>query len=154
MITIRKATIEDLKTIQDLYSGLHDFEALFTDEFDKNWSYSEKGKKLFEKRLKGYKSIIFIAEEDDKPVGFALTHVFREIVRYRAEIAKLEYLFIKEEVRGKGVGSMLVSETKKILKKKKIPRLKVVAMTNNSNAISFYKKHGFSDFASILEMDL
>ena len=57
-------------------------------------------------------------------------------------------------MRGKGIGTLLLSETKKILRKKHIKRLKVVSMTANLDAVRFYRRMGFGDFASILEMDL
>lgn len=154
MITLKKANIKDLEIVLTLYKKLHEYETRFSDEFDENWAYSKKGKTFFESRLKGYNSITLIAKEDGKLAGFALAHIASTIMRHRKKIAVLEYLYVEKDQRGKGVGTMLLQEIKKILKDKKMSRLKVVSFSANSDAISFYKKNGFSDFASILEGDL
>ena len=151
---LRKATINDLETIQSLYKKLSEFELKFTDEFDEDWAYSKKGRAFFERRLKGYKSIVLIAEEDRKLVGFILVHIANTIMRHKKKIAVLEYLYVEENMREKGVGTKLLDEVKKMLRRKKISRLKVPVFSANINAISFYKKNGFDDFTSILEANI
>src|SRR3989344_4231472 len=151
MVTIRKATIKDLEVVQDLYKRLHEFEDTFTDEFDKDWAYSEKGKKFFASRLRSYNTIGLISEDDGRPMGFSLTYISSAKMRFRDKIALLEYLYVEEDMRGKGVGSKLLKSTKKILKEKQIKMLKVVSLSSNIDAINFYKRNGFGEFALILE---
>ena len=63
-------------------------------------------------------------------------------------------MIVLPEARGTGIGSKLVEEVKKWAKLKKVKRLKVIASSNNSRAIEFYKKKGFQDYDTVLEQDI
>ena len=154
MTTIRKAMINDLELLQSLWKKLHIYEEQFSDEFDENWAYSKKGSAKFENRLKGRNSIVFIAENNGKPVGFAVVHVSKTIMRHIDKIGLLEYLYVENDFRKKGVGTMLLRKVKNFLRNKKISRIKLTTFSANSNAIKFYKDHGIDDFVTILEGDL
>jgi len=64
---IKKAKLEDLKTLQDLNAKLFEKEH---EEYDKtldpDWPYSEEGKKYFEERIKN--GCTLLAELDGKIV--------------------------------------------------------------------------------------
>lgn len=154
MIKIRKATLEDLESISAFSKKLFEHETRFNKEFNQEWTYSETGQEYFKGRLKSDKSIVLVAEVDSKVVGYAITHMENFAFRNRNPLAELENMFVEEEVRGKGVGTMLVEETKKILKERKVPRIKVQAFYPNKQAINFYKKLGFNDFVTSMEIDL
>ncbi len=154
MITTRKATIKDLKELQAFHKRLSLFEAQFTNEFNLGWAYGEKGRKYFEKLLKGRNAFALIAQEGGKMIGYAAASVKKTTFRRRNKLAVLDNLFIADDYRGKGVGTMLVKEIEKKLKERKVPRLQLFAVRANERAIDFYKKNGFSEFMSILETDL
>lgn len=154
MITTRKATINDLEAILALNKGLFEYEAGLTDEFNQEWTYSEAGREFFKTRLENENVFALIAEEDSKIAGYILVRIQNTAFRKKNLLAELEHLFIKEEMREKGVGTMLMEEAKKILRSKNVPRLKVQALSANKNAISFYKDMGFSEFLTILETNL
>jgi len=154
MINIRKATIDDLEHILALNKKLFEYEAGFTGEFNQEWTCSQAGQEFFKTRLENENVFALIAEEDSSVLGYILVRIQETAFRKRNLIAEVEHLFIQEEMREKGVGTMLMEEIKKILRSKNVPRLKVQALSKNTNAISFYKKHGFSEFLSILEIDL
>ena len=155
MITIRKATIEDLEHILALNKKLFEYESGFTAEYNQEWTYSEVGKEFFRTRLENENAFALIAQEENGGIaGYILVRIQNTAFRKRSVLAEIENIFIKEEMREKGVGTMLMEEVKKILRSKNVPRLKVQALSKNINAIGFYKKHGFSEFLSILEIDL
>jgi ribosomal protein S18 acetylase RimI-like enzyme len=154
MIIIRKASIKDLEGILVLSQKLFEYETRFNREFNQEWTYSESGKEYFKIRIEGDKSIALVAEESGEIVGYAISYMQNFAFRKKNPLAELENMFVEEGFRGKGVGTMLVEEIKKQLKKRNVLRLKVEAFYPNTQAINFYKKLGFSNFASVLEMDL
>jgi len=154
MITVKKATVKDLEDVLALYKKLLDYEAVFTNEFKKGWEYSKKGRAFFESRLKGYNSFTLLAEKEGKLVGFAMTHISKAMARQRIKLATLEYLYTEENMRKKGIGTMLLEEVKKILRNKNVPRLRLTTFLENSNAINFYKDHEFKEFTLNMETDL
>jgi ribosomal protein S18 acetylase RimI-like enzyme len=154
MITIKKATIDDLENILALNKKLFEYEAGLTEEFNQEWTYSQAGKEFFKTRLENENAFALIAQEDGKIAGYILVRIQETAFRKRNLIADIEHLFIQEEMRKRGVGTMLVEKAKKILREKGVPRLKVQALFANKNAVDFYKEMGFNEFLSILETDL
>ena len=72
---------------------------------------------------------VLIAEEDEKPVGFALYfHNFSTFVGKPG--IYLEDLFVEPEMRGKGYGKALLVELAKIAKERNCGRLESVSYTH------------------------
>jgi ribosomal protein S18 acetylase RimI-like enzyme len=155
MITIRKATIKDLELVQNFNKKLHVYESQYSDEFDEEWVYSESGRAQFENRLKGRNSIVYIAEDNGQPVGFAMAHIFKAFMRKRIDkIGFLEYLYVEDKYRNKGIGAMLLEKVENFLRDKKISRIRLTTFTTNTDAIRFYSAHGIDKFVFILEGNL
>ena len=151
---IRKAITDDLEIIQSFQKKLSEYESQFTDEFNSSWSSSSKGKKFFEKTIKGRNSFGLIAEEDNKLIGYLVVTIRKSALRRRNKLALLDFLFVDDKYRDKGIGTMLLQEATRILKERKIPRFQLYVLKANVDAIDFYKKNGFTEFISIFEKDL
>jgi GNAT superfamily N-acetyltransferase len=63
-------------------------------------------------------------------------------------------MFVLEKYRGQGIGTRLFNAFFSWAKKKGAKRKLVMAYAPNSEAISFYKKQGFSDYALTMEGNL
>ena len=84
---------------------------------------------------------VLIAEEDEKPVGFALYfHNFSTFVGKPG--IYLEDLFVEPEMRGKGYGKALLVELAKIAKERNCGRLEWAVLDWNTPSIEFYKSLG------------
>ncbi|MBN2423022.1 GNAT family N-acetyltransferase [Candidatus Woesearchaeota archaeon] len=83
----------------------------------------------------------YLAFYENKPVGYIIF-----FMAYSSFLAKptlfLEDLFVLEEYRNKGIGKKLFRFCVKKAKEKNCGRLDWTVLDWNSNAISFYKKHG------------
>ena len=67
-IVIRKATLEDLRQVQDLNYKLFDFEYKnFDSSLNMGWTFSEEGEKYFRKVIE--KGTVWLAVDDDKIIG-------------------------------------------------------------------------------------
>ena len=63
-------------------------------------------------------------------------------------------MFIKDNLRGYGIGKRLINSFKDYCKENNIDNLIVTASSKNSNAINFYKRNGFEDFNLTLTMNI
>jgi len=131
---IRKATPKDTQTIFNLIYKLAVYEKL---ENDVITTVEELRINIFEKNY----AEVLIAEEDEKPVGFALYfHNFSTFVGKPG--IYLEDLFVEPEMRGKGYGKALLVELAKIAKERNCGRLEWAVLDWNTPSIEFYKSLG------------
>ncbi len=153
-IKIRKATLDDLKNIQNLSQELFEHDAQWEKFFNMKWSHDKNGERFFRKILTNRKCICFIAEVDSMAVGYLVasvlpTHFWRPIKR-----SEITNLFVKESFRGMNVGTKLVENFLKWSREKGIKRAVVVANANNEKVLSFYKKNRFLPEFITLEADI
>jgi len=144
-ITVRIANMADLKTIQKLGFELLDFERQNWDPtLDTDWPFSEEGKANYEKAIKEKYTII--AEEDGKPIGYLIGSIRPPIKGGARHIttAQLENIYIDSNYRRSRVGKKLFEHFASYCKKQKVDAMNVMVNAKNDNAISFYKKVGFS----------
>lgn len=131
---IRKATPEDTPTILHLITQLAIYEKL---EKEVITTVEELKTNIFEKNY----AEVLIAEENDKPIGFALYfHNFSTFVGKPG--IYLEDLFVEIEHRGKGYGKALLVELAKIAKERNCGRLEWSVLDWNTPSIEFYKSLG------------
>ncbi len=97
-----------------------------------NWGATEII--LRNKIIDGTKSKGFIAEDNNKMVGFLLYDINDDI----CEIIAL-YSFVER----KGIGSFLLNKIKEIATLKKCDRIVVITTNDNLIALKFYQKRGF-----------
>jgi ribosomal protein S18 acetylase RimI-like enzyme len=155
-VEIRRATPEDLETLQELDAKLFKREH---DNYDKllnlEWTRSEEGAAYFRKMLGNEEDRCFIAFADGKAVGFVVggrkkASLYRN-VRHQAE---LDSIFVIEEYQSKGVGKMLTERFLSWCKEKGFEKVRVDAYPGNKRALEFYRKHGFEDHLVRLEKDI
>ncbi len=83
-----------------------------------------------------------IAEADGKPAGI-MTYYFYKIATFSGKrIMYIEDVFIEENLRRNGIGSMFFDEAKKICAEMNCSRLEWKCLDWNSSARCFYEKIG------------
>lgn len=153
-IKIRKASIDDLKTIQDLSQELFEHDVQWDHFFNMNWSRSKNGAEFFRKILTKEKGVCFLAESDGMAVGYLAASVLPAPFWRPIKRTEITNLYIKKDFRGEHVGTKLVEHFLKWSKEKRIKRVAVVAHAGNEKALNFYQKNGFSPFLITLETDI
>lgn len=144
-IIIRKATINDLKTIQELNNELFKLEKENYDStLVENWPLSNDGKEYFEDLIKNH--YVIVATLNQEIVGYLAGTINERGSYEEIQYGELNNMFIGEEFRGYGTGRKLVNNFKEYCKSKSINNIKVVASFKNQNAINFYKNNGFNEF--------
>lgn len=134
-LILRWAREEDVPLILELILELAEYENL-TQEVTADEEILRKslfrGKQIAE---------VIIAEYRDAPVGFALFfHNFSSFLGTPG--IYLEDLYIKPEVRGKGIGKILLSYLARLAQERGCSRLDWGVLDWNEPAIQFYKNLG------------
>jgi len=142
-IVIRKATLEDLKVVQDLNYKLFDFvHKNFDSSLNMEWTFSDKGEKYFKEVIEN--ETVWVAIDNDKIIGY-LAGIMKSYNSINAKSAEVDNFYIEEEYRRLGIGKRLVNEYKEYCKSKGIDTIYVTANAKNKNARSFYQASGFND---------
>ena len=77
---------------------------------------------------------IMVCEVDGIPIGVGRAHFISE------SEAQIRSISVEEEWSGRGIGSMVLKELEKIVIAKGAKR---IIIHSRSNAVEFYKKHGY-----------
>ena len=134
-LVIRHAERADVPLIAELIRGLAQFEKL---ESEVTMTEERLAFNLFEPHQ--YAETL-IAEEDDKPVGFAL--FFHNFSTFLAKPGLyLEDLFVIPESRGRGIGRALLKELARLAVERDCGRLEWSVLDWNREAIAFYERLG------------
>lgn len=134
-LKIRSGERADVPVIADLIRGLARYERL---EHEVETTPERLDKTLFGPRR--YAETL-IAEDDGKPVGFAL--FFHNYSTFLARPGVyLEDLFVVESHRGEGVGKALLVKLAMIAVERECGRLEWAVLDWNQDAIGFYERLG------------
>jgi len=156
-VEIKKATIKNLKDIQELNRQLCIFEKKSWDKtINKDYPITEKGIEYFKERINNKKGdgCALVAIVDNKIIGYFVGGINEpEDYRNIKTIAEAENTFILEGYRNKGIGGKLFKEFLKWAKSKKADRIRAVASLENINSINFYKKQGLKGYDLVMEKE-
>ena len=134
-LIIRKAKIKDVPIILSLIKELAEYEKLSHEVIV---TETELRENLFGK--KRYAEVL-LASFDNEPAGMALF-----FHNYSTFVGKpgiyLEDLYVKPDLRGKGIGKLLLLELIKLAEKRNCGRVEWAVLDWNLPAIGFYKKLG------------
>ncbi len=134
MINIRNANESDTNTILQFIKELAEYEKMSKDVTATEELLKEN---LFVKKL----AEVVIAEEDNIPVGFALFfHNFSTFLGKGG--IYLEDLYVKPNMRNKGIGKMLLKYLANLAVERDCGRLEWSCLDWNEPSIAFYKERG------------
>lgn len=152
-ITVKKASIEDLRAIQELNNELFKLEYNNYDPSLKvGWAFEKEGTDYFTKMITD--EVVFVGKDSNKVIGYLAGSIHVEGSYVIKTLAEIENLYVAEEYRRSGLGARLINEFKKYCMDFRIEEIKVTASAKNSNAIKFYKKNGFEDFECTFKIKL
>jgi len=136
-ITVRRATKEDCPRILELIQELAIYERAPDEVTVTPGHFLESGF--------GEKPVWwgFVAEIDDRVVGFALYYI--RYSTWKGQAMYLEDILVTNEMRGKGIGKLLFDRLIEEAKEKKFNRIIWQVLDWNEPAINFYKKYN-ADF--------
>ncbi len=149
---IKKAKLEDLNQIIELWEKYEEFEEKFVDlkkqDYVRKRKEAEKNmKENFKRCIKGNKAEIFVAEDNNEIIGFILISKSKgDDIHDFDFYGEMNYAYIKPEFRGKGIASNFFKKTKKWFKKNNLKYVKLDVNIKNMKARRIYEKWGFEDY--------
>lgn len=152
---IRKAHLEDLPTIQQLYFNLFEIMA----DIEPQYMKAAKQDETFIKSvIQGENDFtIFIAEEDSQVQGFAIAQL-QTAPPYNCYVQQhliyLMDLVVTPHNRGKGYGKALIQAVKDWGIINKVDYFELNVLAHNKQAIELYLKEGLETFSQSMRMRL
>ena len=126
IMNIRQAKNQDQKEISRLYQQLY---------------YEEESSDIIPTTNSQLKSILLVAEEQDKIIGFIWANCIAFGIR---RYGYLEDLYVDDKYRAKGVAKSLISAVKDEFKEFNVNAVFVTTEKENQIAQNLYIKEGFS----------
>jgi L-amino acid N-acyltransferase YncA len=146
MIKIREAIGNDLPELLSIYNDIilhttavYDYEP-HTPEMRKQWFET--------KRQQGYP--VFVAEEDEKILGFSSIGPFRAWAAYKYSVENSVYVAV--EKRGKGIGKLLIPPLIDAAKKLQLHTIIASIDADNIPSLKLHKSFGFEEVAHFREV--
>lgn len=131
---LRFAEIKDVSLILDFIKELADYEKMLDEVVATEEDLVES---IFERKI----AEVIIGEYKNEPVAFAL--FFHNFSTFLGKPGiYLEDLYVKPEMRGKGMGKIILSYLAKLSLERKCGRLEWWCLDWNKSSIEFYKQMG------------
>jgi len=152
---IRKAHLDDIPAIHNLYSTLFDGMAALEPAYMK---VAQQDTAFIESVIKGENDfIIFVAEDDKEVQGFAIAQLqsappYSCFVQQR--LVYLMDLVVNPDSRGKGYGKKLIQTVKEWGVQNKVDYFELSVLSQNNKAIDLYLREGFETFNISMRMRL
>ncbi|MEH6992504.1 GNAT family N-acetyltransferase [Neobacillus drentensis] len=133
-MSIRRATIDELDSLSELFDSYR--------VFYKQESNFEGAKSFLKERILNEDSVIFIAYDEDNPVGFVqLYPTFSSVSMKRSWV--LNDLYVNASVRKKGFGEQLIQKAIEFAEETGAKGLSLETGQENVTAQRLYEKIGF-----------
>ena len=140
-VNIREAVKGDALRLNEMLSDLIKYEGT---KYDPNTNPETKIKDFFERKIGTLGNYIFLAEADKKVVGFICASSNMNGIKLNLE-TKINFLFIDEEYRRKGIGTKLLEYYLKYAKEHGVKYVAINHYVDNIESESLYKKFGFKE---------
>lgn len=133
-ITVRQAVLADIEALIQLFNGYRQFYGRPSD--------APAVREFLLARFNHGESILFIAHEDNTPVGFTQLYPSFSSVSL-ARVFVLNDLFVHEQARRKGVASKLIAAATEFSKSLGAVRISLSTATTNQHAQALYQSTGW-----------
>lgn len=146
-LDIRKAKKDDLEEIVKMWYNLASTHQDMMRGYELAEDCREKWKKFVEEGLDREGMCTFVAEKENKLVGF-----LNVVIRERMGIFEDTYIgmildvFVKEEKRGEGVGGQLTNKAERWIKKKGVNVAVLTVSPENERAVRFWEDIGYETY--------
>ncbi len=148
MVEFRKATEKDLQSLVELNVRLKRLNEEFDPLLRVRADLAEKSREYFSAALSSPNSLVVVAEDNGKVVGFMKADI-RERIFYEPRMeGNIVEFYLLPEYRRRGFGARLLDYAIKLLKE----RAEIITAefpTLNEIAVEFYTKLGFRGVVSL-----
>lgn len=142
----------DFDTIASMVEEVQNLHAQLYPTIYKSYQYMEI-KYAMEKFLADENNQLWVAQLDDKPVGYLflmLKHIAENAFYFSHKILHIDQLSVLTPYQHIGVGSMLINKAESIAIEMSITRIELDYLHLNTKAASFFKRKGFEPYRAKL----
>lgn len=150
MITIRKATIDDLPAIKELNKRIFIKNPKYDNDAVENFAHTPQGEKYFKEAIRSKKGCFLIAEEGGQMVGYANGEE-KEASYRKSRYFEIDNLGVIPGKKRLGIGKKMLSAITNWVKKKGFQKIYLNCYAKNEEALNFYRSDGYSEIDICLE---
>jgi ribosomal protein S18 acetylase RimI-like enzyme len=148
-IIIRKATISDLKIIQEIskQTFLETFSEVNTPENMANYVRENFNPEQMASEINNPDSAFYLAYAEDEIIGYMkLNFGDAQTEKQKENNLEIHRIYVLQAFHGKKMGKLLLDEALKIAKQRTVNSVWLGVWEENRRAIQFYSKNGFVQF--------
>lgn len=150
-LLIRKAVKEDLPALRGLYRALEEDGVSYQPE---HFVIGERTDEFFENIFESGNQDILVADIDGEAVGFVHCMILsqKKVSCLKPQnVVYLQDLCVREDLRSKGIGSVLIKASKDYGKEKGADFIRTQVFPGNVDGMRFYERNGFSEMMKTIE---
>jgi GNAT superfamily N-acetyltransferase len=132
---VRRATVADAAALGRM---LWDFNT----EFDTDTDDADVLEERFTRLLSLDDVVAVLAEDGDRPVGFALM-TLRPAIWFDGPVSQLEELYVVPGLRSHGIGTRVLDLCKRLAREKGSPEMHIGVDEVDVDTRRFYERHGY-----------
>lgn len=150
---IRKFAKEDLPEVLELCREVrqHHIDVLNGYFKEQNDEFEQMP---FLESLENGKIVAFVAEEDNKVVGYLLGEFKNAPYLVHPDIAHISNFGVSKNHRSKGIGKALMNVFYELCKENKICEIRLGVYNQNISAYKFYENYGFEPLEQRMVLDI
>lgn len=138
---VRKATHEDRQNILDMAENF-----LTSSPYRNDWDLQNLSNHIVEYIEGPFKTVIFLVERKEKPVGFLAAVVAEAHPFFNKKISTEVAWWIETDYRKSGAGQELLKAYEEWAKENGCNLIGMTYLTNHLNLSEFYEKNGYEKY--------
>jgi ribosomal protein S18 acetylase RimI-like enzyme len=102
---------------------------------------------FFDEILADSTTRIYIAEEKQRAIGYIFCKLFERpegAFTYANRFLQIEHISVRPEAQQQGVGAALLKHAEKLARKLGVTKIQLSSWDFNTNAHTFFERHGFA----------
>lgn len=153
---IRRATLEDLKTITSLNVHVQKLHAEALPDLFKYPESDTFSVDFAAEQLVDPNSYFFIASVDASDIGYIFAQVLHReenAYRHRLDFIEIDQISVQPEFQRQGFGKALIQKVRELAKEREIDTITLSVWAFNDQALNFFRRQGFEVFIKRMWMN-
>lgn len=155
MVEIKEAKKKHIPEIIEIWKEFMDFHRDIDPFFARRENAHRKAKQYLRESIRSRKSQVLIALDNRKVVAYSLSRIAEyPPVFKQSTFGFISDMAVKQNYQRQGIGKYLLEETKNWLTEQGVQRVELEVASKNEVGKSFWAKHGFREYKSIMFLSI
>ena len=146
-MNIRQATLDDSLLLSSLCMDVQRLHAKYHADIFKMPQSEDFAVSFFDEILVDPTARIYIAEEEQHAIGYVFCKLFERpesVFAYPNRFLQIEHISVQPEAQRHGVGEALMQRAAKLAREIGVTKIQLHSWDFNTQAHTFFEKHGFA----------